>query len=75
MDEQLTLHYKKQGRFFKVNSTNGFVFEKGEGTSVVCFHGVPSSSFLYRKVIDGLSENGFKGIAFDLLGMETFRSS
>jgi haloalkane dehalogenase len=32
-------------------------------------HGVPASSFLYRKVIPGLVSHGLRGVAFDLPGL------
>lgn len=32
-------------------------------------HGLPTSSFLYRKVIPRLAENGFRAISFDLPGL------
>jgi len=32
-------------------------------------HGVPASSFLYRKVLDELAARGLRGVAFDLPGL------
>jgi pimeloyl-ACP methyl ester carboxylesterase len=32
-------------------------------------HGVPTSSFLYRKVLAGLKRGGLRGVAFDLPGL------
>ncbi len=46
-----------------------FVREQGEGDPVVCLHGVPSSSFLYRKVLAELSGRSLRGVAFDLPGL------
>jgi haloalkane dehalogenase len=46
-----------------------FVREEGEGEPVVCVHGVPSSCFLYRKVIAELAVHRLRGIAFDLPGL------
>jgi pimeloyl-ACP methyl ester carboxylesterase len=46
-----------------------FVLEQGDGEPVVCMHGVPASSFLYRKVIAELAARGLRGIAFDLPGL------
>ena len=57
------------GKWVEVNGQQAFVFEKGEGVPVVCLHGVPASSFLYRKIIPLLAEMGYRGIAPDLLGM------
>jgi len=36
---------------------------------VVCLHGVPSSAFLYRKVLPELAAGGQRGVAFDLPGL------
>ena len=36
---------------------------------MLCLHGVPTSSFLYRKVLAELSELGLRGIAIDLPGL------
>lgn len=48
-----------------------FVREQGarEREAVVCMHGVPASSFLYRKVLGELAERGLRGVAFDLPGL------
>jgi pimeloyl-ACP methyl ester carboxylesterase len=35
----------------------------------MCVHGVPASSFLYRKVVDGLASRGLRGVAVDLPGL------
>jgi haloalkane dehalogenase len=42
--------------------------DEGQGRPVVLFHGEPSWSFLYRKVIAVLLEKGFRCIAIDLPG-------
>jgi len=47
----------------------GFVREAGEGETVLCMHGVPTSSFLYRKVLDELAARDVRGVAFDLPGL------
>jgi pimeloyl-ACP methyl ester carboxylesterase len=36
---------------------------------VVLLHGVPTSSFLWRKVLPELAERGLRGVAFDLPGL------
>ncbi len=36
---------------------------------MVCMHGVPSSSFLYRKMLPALAARGLRGVAFDLPGL------
>jgi len=37
--------------------------------AVVCLHGVPTSSFLYRHVLAELARRGVRGVAFDLPGL------
>lgn len=41
----------------------------GTGQPVLCLHGVPTSSFLYRKVVRELANQGLRGIAIDLPGL------
>jgi len=54
---------------FTAAGMTGFVREAGDGETVLCMHGVPTSSFLYRKVLDGLAARGLRGVAFDLPGL------
>lgn len=68
-NNQLVQQHAGSGRWVDVDGQQGFVFEQGEGTPVVCLHGVPASSFLYRKIVSSLAERGYRGIAPDLLGM------
>src|SRR6202158_5459323 len=46
-----------------------FLRERGDGAPVVCLHGVPASSFLYRKVLTELASQGLRGVAFDFPGL------
>jgi haloalkane dehalogenase len=57
------------GRRFDAGGVRSFVRERGEGPVVVLVHGVPSSSYLYRKVLPELADQGCRGIAFDLPGL------
>lgn len=61
--------HESAGRYFKAGGLRSFVREAGEGEPVVCVHGVPTSSFLYRKVIDELAARGLRGVTFDLPGL------
>lgn len=61
--------HEAAGRYFEAAGVRSFVREEGEGDAVVCLHGVPSSCFLYRKVIAELAGRGLRGIAFDLPGL------
>lgn len=57
------------GRRFEAGGVRSFVREQGSGASVVCVHGVPASSFLYRKLIAELADEDLRGIAFDFPGL------
>ena len=46
-----------------------FVRAEGDGDPVVLMHGLPSSSFLYRKVIRELATRGLRALSFDLPGL------
>ena len=48
--------------------------DKGEGEVLLLLHGVPSSSWLYRKMIDELVSNGYRVIAPDMLGFGSSES-
>lgn len=61
--------HRSAGREFEAAGIRGFVREQGEGEVVLCMHGVPASSFLYRKVIAELGARGLRGVAFDLPGL------
>lgn len=58
-----------RGRRLEVPGAGTTVWEEGSGEPVVCLHGVPSSAFLYRKVLPELAQRGLRGIAFDLPGL------
>lgn len=57
------------GRFFEAAGVRSFVRSQGEGEPVVLIHGVPTSSFLWRKVLPELAARGRRGVAFDLPGL------
>ena len=57
------------GRRFEAGGVRSFVREQGEGPDVVLLHGVPASSFLYRKVVPRLADQGVRAIAFDFPGL------
>jgi pimeloyl-ACP methyl ester carboxylesterase len=61
--------HRAAGRQFEASGVASFVRDQGGGEPVVCIHGVPASSFLYRKVIGELGARGLRGIAFDLPGL------
>jgi pimeloyl-ACP methyl ester carboxylesterase len=67
VDEAVETH-RRSGRSFTAAGVSSFVLDQGDGAAVVCLHGVPTSSFLYRKVIPALADRNLRGIAFDFPG-------
>ena len=61
--------HRAAGRRFEAAGVGSFVREAGEGPAVVLLHGVPASSFLYRKLLPELAARGLRGIAFDFPGL------
>jgi haloalkane dehalogenase len=61
--------HRRAGREFEAGGVRSFVREQGENEPVVLMHGIPVSSFLYRKVLRLLADRGLRGIAFDLPGL------
>lgn len=54
----------------KFTSTDGEIayIDKGQGEVILLLHGVPTSSWVYREMIDGLVTKGYRVIAPDMLG-------
>jgi haloalkane dehalogenase len=61
--------HRAAGREFEAQGVRSFVREQGNGPPVVLMHGIPVSSFLYRKVLPLLADRGLRGVAFDLPGL------
>ena len=61
--------HEAAGRRFSAAGVESFVIEVGDGDPVVLMHGVPVSSFLYRRVAPALAERGARAVAFDLPGL------
>jgi haloalkane dehalogenase len=66
--EAIAIH-QAAGRRFEAGGVRSFVREQGRGGDVVMLHGVPSSSFLYRKLVHQVAGQGLRGIAFDYPGL------
>lgn len=66
--EEVIEKHKASGKFINVDGIKTFVLDWGQGDPVFCIHGVPTSSFLYRKVLKELEKKGLRGIAIDLPG-------
>ena len=67
--DALTAAWSARGRRLDVPGAATRVWEEGAGEPVVCLHGVPSSAYLYRKVLPALAARGRRAIAFDLPGL------
>lgn len=67
--DQVIEEHKASGKFITVEGLQTFVLDWGEGEPVFCIHGVPTSSYLYRKVLKELEGKGFRGVAIDLPGL------
>jgi haloalkane dehalogenase len=61
--------HRLSGITFEAGGVGSFVLERGDGAPVVCLHGVPASSFLYRKVLPELASRALRGVAFDFPGL------
>jgi haloalkane dehalogenase len=65
----LIAHHRAAGREFSAAGVRSFVRCEGTGDDVLCLHGIPASSFLYRKLLRELAGRGLRGVAFDLPGL------
>ena len=61
--------HEASGTYFDVDGIRTFALKYGRGETVLCIHGVPTSSFLYRKVLRSLEKKGYKGVSIDLPGL------
>jgi haloalkane dehalogenase len=66
--EAIAIH-QSAGRPFDAGGVRSFVREQGRGAPVVLLHGVPSSSFMYRKLVPALAGQGLRAVAFDMPGL------
>ena len=58
---------KEQKTFDSTDGRIGFI-DEGEGQVILLLHGIPTSSWLYRKMIDNLVNEGFRVVVPDMLG-------
>ena len=66
---QLLDIHSASGRRFVAGGVRSFVREQGEGPEVLLVHGVPTSSFLWRKVMPPLADQGVRALAMDFPGL------
>ena len=62
-----TRNWLAQGRQSQIAGHNIFVYEKGEGPTVLLLHGFPTSCYDFRGVIDALAD-AYRCITFDFPG-------
>lgn len=67
--ERIIEEHESNGRYVSVDGLNTFYLDTGSGPVVFCIHGVPTSSFLYRKVAFALEQRGLRTVAIDLPGL------
>jgi len=67
--KEVIQQHENNGKYVDVDGIKTFALDYGTGEAVLCIHGVPTSSFLYRKVIPSLAEKGLRGISIDLPGL------
>src|SRR5260370_10045763 len=66
---QLSEEWGRQGRVLEVEGANPVLWRMGQGETVICVHGVPTSGFLYRKFLPELARRGLEGVNLDLPGL------
>jgi pimeloyl-ACP methyl ester carboxylesterase len=66
---QIIQEHESSGTYFDVEGIRTFALKYGRGETVLCLHGVPTSSFLYRKVLKSLDKKGYKGVSIDMPGL------
>jgi haloalkane dehalogenase len=66
---RLIEEWRRLGRALEVEGANTVLWRMGLGETVVCVHGVPTSGFLYRKLLPELASRGLEGVTLDLPGL------
>jgi alpha-beta hydrolase superfamily lysophospholipase len=66
---RLVEEHEAAGKRIVVDGQHIFVREEGEGEPVLLLHGVPSSSFLFRKMLPELAGRGLRALSFDFPGV------
>ncbi|MGB5367731.1 MAG: alpha/beta fold hydrolase [Polyangiales bacterium] len=66
---RLVEEHEAAGKRIVIGEHHIFVREEGEGEPVLLLHGVPSSSFLFRKMLPELAGHGLRAVSFDFPGV------
>jgi haloalkane dehalogenase len=60
--------YPYEPNYVEVDGLRLHHIDEGSGPTVLCFHGEPSWSYLYRHMLDRLVDNGHRVVCPDLVG-------
>lgn len=71
MSQKLYSKFKAEQKTYLSKDGQIQYIDKGEGPVIVLLHGVPTSGWLYRHIIDLLVDEGYRVIAPDMLGFGT----
>lgn len=66
---RLVEQHEAAGKRVVIDGHHIFVREEGEGEPVLLLHGVPSTSFLFRKMLPELAAQGLRAVSFDFPGV------
>lgn len=67
---QIIQEWSEKGTHLNVPGTASTrIWREGSGSTVICLHGVPSSAYLYRKMLPNLANRGLEGVAMDFPGL------
>ncbi|MEP6894423.1 MAG: alpha/beta hydrolase [Chloroflexota bacterium] len=70
MPGKLIQQWSAKGSHLEIPTTASTrIWRQGTGPTAVCLHGVPSSAYLYRKILPELASRGLQGVALDFPGM------
>ena len=60
--------YAYEPHYVEVDGLRLHHIDEGSGSTVLCFHGEPSWSYLYRHMLDRLVPNGYRVVCPDMVG-------
>jgi pimeloyl-ACP methyl ester carboxylesterase len=67
--DRLIEEWRRHGRVLEVDGVNTVLWRMGQGETVICVHAVPTSGFLYRRLLPELASRGLEGVTLDLPGL------
>ncbi len=67
--DELVERWRQLGTPLHLATAASHVWQCGRGEPVLCLHGVPTSSYVYRWLLPALAQQGLHGMAIDWPGM------